>query len=156
MNWVSYAEDIEELRQENEHYRRGIDALIGKLEQGPSLHEIQRIESDNRRLSEQLISRYKVIKADAEKLFQEALKLLQDPAVRLNEKIEKRTRQRDEARSELKKCKLDLTQCRASQARNLNKISDLGKANKDLENELRTLQDQLRWQAELKDVKRRK
>ncbi len=78
MNWVSYSEDIEDLRQDNEHYRRGIDGLIKKLREGPTLHDIRRVESDLRKLADQLINQYEHHKIQAEKRFEETIKFLRD------------------------------------------------------------------------------
>lgn len=152
MNWVSYTEDIEELRQENEHYRRGIDGLIKRLRQDASLHEIHRVEGDLRKLADQLIKRYEEHKVKAEKQFEEAIRFLQDPAVQITERLKKRTRERNEARAELEKCKQELGQCRNSQARNLNKINELNKGKAALQKEVERLKDGAYLRTALKGV----
>ncbi len=152
MNWVSYAEDIEELRQENEHYRKGIDGLIKRLRQDTSLHEIHRVEEDLRKLADQLIKRYEQHKVDAQKKFEDAIKFLRDPAVQITEKLAKRTRERNEARAELEKCKRELGQCRSSQARSLNKIKELKKEQAALQKEVERLKDAAYVRTALKGV----
>ena len=152
MNWVSYSEDIEDLRIENEHYRRGIDGLIDRLRENTSLAEIHRVEGDLRKLSDQLIKRYEDYKVQAEKHFEAALEFLRDPAVRITEKLKKRTRERDEAKAELEKCKTELSQCRSSQTRSLSKIGDLGKEKAALCKEIERLKDNLSLRSALQGV----
>jgi chromosome segregation ATPase len=152
MGVVSLSEDIEELRQDNEHYQRGMDNLIKTLKSDVSLFEIQKIESDLRKLADQLVKKYEEHKARAKMRFDEAIKYLSDPDVRITAKLEKRTRERDEARSALADCGAQLKACRESQARNLSRISELSNERAALQKELEKLKDAVYVKSALKGV----
>jgi chromosome segregation ATPase len=141
MGAVSLSEDIEELRQDNEHYQRGMDNLIRTLKSDVDLLEIQKVEKDLRKLADQLIKKYEDHKARAKSRFDEAIKYLNDPDVRITAKLEKRTRERDQARSALADRSTQLQACRESQARNLSRINELGKEKVALREDLQKLKD---------------
>ena len=148
MGQVSFNEDIEELRQDNLHHMRGFDNLLSRLREPPNLIEIQKVERELKALSLQLIAHFEKTKEQAKARFDEALKYLQDPDVLITKKLNKRTKERDELRGELLKCKSQLEACHQSQQRNLNKIKALGEEKTILKAELERLKDGADWLAE--------
>jgi chromosome segregation ATPase len=148
MNWVSYSEDIEELRQDNLHHMRGFDNLLERLRDPPSLGEIQKVEKELKSLSLQLVAHFEKTKKQAKATFDEALKYLQDPDVLITKKLDKRTKERDALRDELLDCRTQLEACRKSQQRSLNKIKALGEEKAALTAELDKLKDNKDWLTE--------
>ena len=132
MGLVSLSEDIDELRQENEAHMRGLDNLIKAVRNAPDLGELTRAEAELKELAGQLIAHFEKVRSQAKKTFEEAMEYLRDPNVMITAKLDKRTKQRDEARKELAKYKAQLESSRSSQSRSKTRISELEREVKDL------------------------
>lgn len=142
MGWVSTSEDIEELRQENEHYRGSIDNLIVGIRKARALTELKHSEAQLVDLSNRLISIFEEKKERAQALLDEAIRLLQDPNTRISDKLNKRIKERDSARSERDAALGELTRARASQTKALERARAAEAEVKLLRQQLQRIEDQ--------------
>jgi chromosome segregation ATPase len=153
MNWPSYLEDIEEMRHQNEHFRRGMTALVGALRDDASLPTIHRVERDYRTLADQLAKKYETLVAEAQKKFDAAVKYLRDPAVHVTDRMTKLIRERDELRARVQKVEAELVACRKSQSKSFSNLTKLGKEKSQLEARLKEFEDRSALDAALAGVR---
>ena len=154
MGWVSTSEDIDELRQENEHYRASIDNLILGLQAPRSTADIRDAESNLVDLSHRLIAVFEEKKEQAQRLFNEAIALLQDPSTRIAARIEKRTHERDELRGQLEVARTQLHSARSSQSKALDRVRELELELARLRDQLLRSEDELALREEFRDVRK--
>jgi hypothetical protein len=153
MGWVSTLEDIEDLRAEHEHYQRGIDNLIAGLSAAKLIADARKAEEESAALSRRLINAFEKTKARAQLLFDEAVALLRDPQVKVVARLNKRTRERDALRLELKECRNLLNKSRISQHKLQYEIQELKAESNRLRAKVKQLTDDQSWEAERRSVR---
>ena len=82
MGYVSYTEDIEEIRNEREHFRKGFAAIIAKARSSTSIGDLKRAELDIRAQQETLTTFLQRLEQRVLAVFDAAEKRLKDPCDR--------------------------------------------------------------------------
>lgn len=153
MGWVSTSEDIEELRQEHEHFQASTDRLIVGIRQRKSLRELQDAEGSLVQLAERLVSVFESKKQHAKQLLEQAIELLQDPNARVADKLKKRTQQRDDLRAERETLLERVARADESRDKALAKARILEEEVKALKSRLTVAEDQAALLGEYRDVR---
>jgi uncharacterized coiled-coil DUF342 family protein len=144
MGFVSLKEDIDELREENAHRLRGLDNLIHSLRDARNLERLRAVEAGLRETADQLIRHFEKVREQAKASFEEAVKFLHDPNVRITAKLEKITKERDRIRQERDQLKVELENNRASSTKIRKENSSLTKEIDALVTERKKLRLELR------------
>jgi chromosome segregation ATPase len=154
MGWVSYSEDIEEIRAERTRVLMGYDSFLRRLSASKSLSDVKRAETDLERLIDHLTKLIEFKRAHAISLFDEIEELFKSRNVQISKKIDKKTDQLSEARLKLKETEIALTECRNRRDRIVKERTALLGRNAELEDEIQRLRDnEVAWQSAMTDVK---
>jgi chromosome segregation ATPase len=167
MGWVSYSEDIEELRQQHAHFRSGIDNIISEVGKSRSISAFKRTEKTLKELASRVVSDLERIRANALKTFEEAERRLTDPAVRIAKRLDKKDAEIAKLRGQLSDAQTILAKCRESQARLLKRCQTLTSERDLLKAEITAIRqtanrqvalrkDEAIWSNEVRNVRRLK
>jgi hypothetical protein len=164
MGWVSYSEDIAELRSERDHMLKGLDALIERATDPES--DLPRIDAEVAGVAKKLVDYLQRKRAEAELLFEEAERFMSDRHVQSSKALRKKTDQLSDARKRLAVAEDKLVQCRTSQTKLQRQNQDVAKENRELKLKLesferkelvqqRNKEDRLAWERETKNVEKK-
>jgi hypothetical protein len=154
MGMVSYLEDIEELRQEHEHYRTAVDNLIAVLRTSQSEKEVIRTSTSIEDTIAIHVKLFESKREKAEELLEKSIALLKDPNSRIVSKLEKTIQQRNVARSERDAWRENARKSQIARQAADREIRSLKNQIKLLTNQMKDLQDQLAFASEMREVRK--
>ena len=154
MGWVSMIEDIEEIRSEREHFRKGLAGIREKVRKSGSSVDLKKVTLDIQAQRESLTRLLQEIEDQVLAVFDEAEKRLSDPRVNLVRRLNKKVSELDELRAALSERERHLSKCRTARAELQQEVEALRVENKRLTLEITKLRDnELAWVQEMRQVR---
>lgn len=145
MGFVSYSEDIEELRL---HHKQ-ITEKVGKTINSVQYVEISDPNTTDRqvqRLIKRIVSNLTDLQSQIDDTFSNAEKILRDPNIAIVKRLEKKTESDKRTKSQLARNKGFLEECRK-------KNVDLQRRIEELEKEVTRLRGTVEWVDEIQNVR---
>ena len=155
MGWVSMSEDIEEIRQQRAHFKKGFDNLKKRAAKS-KFADLKSAQSKLGDLSKQVNCFLQEMQEQALRVFDEAEARLSDPSVRIVARLDKTTAELATSRDDLRQAELDLSKSRQANQKLRAQLNDaLAELNR-LRAEINSLKDnELAWNKEIRGVRRR-
>jgi hypothetical protein len=151
LGWVSLIEDI---RNEREHFRKGLAGIRVKVRNGVSSFDPNRAKPWFRALRGDLTSHLHEIETRVLAVFDEAEIGLKDSRVNLVQRVDREARELETMRATLAEQENQLSKCRAARAELQKEVEALRAENKRLVSENSKIRDnELAWAQELGQVR---
>jgi hypothetical protein len=154
MGWVSMSEDIEEIRNQRAHFRKGLAGIRSKVRKTRSSADLKKVEPDIRAQQESLTRFLQEVEERVLAVFDAAERRLRDPRVNLVRRLDKKVGELDAVRATLAEREHHLLKCRAARAEFQQEVEALRAENKRLILENTKLRDnELAWAQEVGQVR---
>lgn len=153
MGWVSMNEDIQEIRNQREHFRNGLANIIQRLKKDQPRQDLARSEIEIKTITDRLILLLEETHERVLLVFDDAEKRLQDPQVQIVKRLDKKDNELRAIKAKALELETDLSKCRSRREFLDNEIKKLSMENEKLRSENKRIKDnELPWATETKGI----
>jgi chromosome segregation ATPase len=153
MGWVSMSEDIEEIRAQREHFKKGLNN-IRKMAATSKFSELKRAERDLTGISRRINTFLDELQEKTLRIFDQAEARIKAPNVRIVSRLDKKEKELIDIRGRLQRVQADLSTSRQTTQELQRKLNSATKELVALRAENSRLKDNSLWVEEVKTVRK--